>query len=116
MFRIFSKKPKAAVDFNEVVVMDEPTKGYPKIVQEIHNEFLTAGDRLLAETNLILQECEKVDKAKGDLLNAVGFLNVPEAITSNAVKERERVSLETAHLINNYLIQYPAYKFITEAE
>jgi hypothetical protein len=46
---------------------------YPNIVQEVHREFLTAGDKILAEAELILADENKKSLDKGKRLAAIGF-------------------------------------------
>ena len=41
-------------------VMDIVTNKYPKVVQDIHREFLTAGDRLLASAKYIVENHQKI--------------------------------------------------------
>lgn len=86
---------------------------YPQVVQEIHNEFFTAGDKLLAESKTILEECAKVDKQKGSLLQSLGFVNTPQAKMISETQRKEAEAKELAQLVSMYAVEYPNNKFIT---
>lgn len=111
MFNFFKKTTNEAAASTE---KQSVVCAYPEVVQEIHNEFFTAGDRILEQANKILQEADSLSIEKGKRLAAIGFGNVPEA--KKAI-ETERVlvsSKEQAHLVQHYRVNYPNNKFITE--
>lgn len=86
-------------------------KVYPKVVQEIHKSFFTAGDVLLAEAETVLSKA--IDE-KALRLKKLGFtkaIGVPEI--EEQVKEREIKEVQ-AKLIQQYKMRYPNQKFITE--
>lgn len=87
---------------------------YPLTVQEIHNEFFTAGDILLMESERILNECEQFDKTKALILKDLGFTSTNEAKNLIEVQTKEAKAENTAHLVTEYRVRYPKYKFITE--
>lgn len=89
---------------------------YPKVVQEIHKEFLTAGDILLKEANDILDSVVLKDSDKVDRLSNLGFRQVKQV---EEVREFQKISVlsqETKNLILKYKIKYPKYKFINEEQ
>jgi len=101
MFNLFGSKKESKQD-------------YPAIVHEIHNEFLTAGDRILEEANAILLEAKAKSVEKGKRLAAAGFKNVPEAVEAIKVERKIVTTKETADLVHYYQQNYPMNKFITE--
>lgn len=84
---------------------------YPKVVQDIHREFLTAGDELLKVVEGMLNEHTEAHNQKIQRLQNVGFTEVPEVKKWNKVS----VSYEFANLIQSYKIRY-ANKFITDEQ
>jgi len=87
---------------------------YPEVVQQIHNEFFTAGDLLLKESMDILNACAEFDKKKPALLKELGFMGTPQVVALTEVETKEASAQQTAKLVNEYRVKYPAYKFITE--
>ncbi len=75
------------------------------IVEEIHNEFDTAADRMLAEANEILAVGFEVQKEAR--LASLGFARSKQATAVDKASE-------AAKLIQHYKHSYPAHKFITE--
>ena len=94
----------------------EKISNYPAVVEEIHNEFFTAGDRLLQEANEILAAASAASIEKGKRLAALGFNNVPEAVNAQKVEKQIEMSKEVAELVRYYQIKYPNNKFITEEQ
>jgi len=105
MFNLFKK----AETKTEVVATD-----YPAIIHEIHNEFLTAGDKILQEANSILMEAKAKSIEKGKRLAALGFSKVPEAVEAIVTESTIIQTKETAELVSSYSVKYPFNKFITE--
>lgn len=89
-------------------------KSDEQIVAEIHNEFDTAQDKLLAEANRILSITKTDDK--GNLLLEVGFTNSPKALIEKRTKHILVKSEKEANLIQRYKDIYPFQKFLTENE
>ena len=108
MFNLF--KPKVAA--TKVVESNPAKDGYPQIVHEIHNEFLTASDKGLQEANEILKNAGQKAIEKGSRLSALGFKNCPEVASSTALVQTEQV----AKLIEQYRVYYPNNKFILESQ
>lgn len=93
--------------FSENIPVDEQA-----IITEIHNEFDTAGEKLLKEAKEILST--PCDIEKGNRLKNLGFIHTEAAIKSQ-VMERERIAkMELAKTIEYFQTYYPNYKFITE--
>lgn len=89
---------------------------YPKIVQEIHRKFETAGDILLQEANDILSKIDEKDMEKGKRLKNVGFVNAKQV---KLAEEQEAILLENqnkAKLVLYYKQQYPFNKFIEKKQ
>lgn len=95
---------------------NKKTTSYPAIVEEIHNEFNSAGEKLLQEANSLLQELNQKDIAKGERLAAVGFGKAKEAVTAVQAKLKLASTKEVADLAMYYNMNYPNNKFITEAQ
>lgn len=113
MFNLFSKKETPKVE----TMVSEPLtqkKQYPKIVQDIHNEFFTAGDNILQEAEILLKELEVKDLDKGKRLAACGFGNTREAVIAIETENKVATTREIADLVMYYRINYPNNKFITE--
>lgn len=114
MFNLFNKKSETS---KEVLVAELPAKTqYPTIVDEIHNEFFTAGDNILQEATCLLKELEVKDLAKGKRLAALGFGKTREAVVAIETENKLATTKEIADLVMYYRINYPNNKFITEEQ
>ncbi len=115
MFKLF-KKQTAVKPTVEAAVAELPVteSKYPQVVQDIHNEFFTAGENILAEANSLLSELEKKDVAKGKRLAALGFGKTREAVAAIETENKLATTKEIAELVLYYQINYPDNKFITE--
>jgi len=102
--------------FNLFKNSNEGSNSYPKIVEEIHNEFFTASDKILEEAISVLKECESVSLDKGKRLASIGFNKVPEAVKVIEYEKKITINKEIAELVNYYKINYPFNKFITESQ
>lgn len=130
MEEIQEKERQENISLGLVVEIVQPPKEKAKVkttnelVEEIHENFYTEVDRLLAEAEILGSEetsmRETLEKAKR--LRGLGFTSV---ITSIHAKEEER-RLETIaqqnaakillkETIEYFSHKYPQYKFITEA-
>ena len=89
---------------------------YPAVVEEVHNEFMTAGDRILKEAEVILEEAKESNIDKGKRLAAVGFVKAPEAVRATEVQQKMVWTKEVAELVGYYRVNYPNNKFITEEQ
>lgn len=87
---------------------------YPEVVERIHNEFNTAGEKLLCEAQAILERESAKDVSKGKRLKAIGFRNVAQvAEAEDSIRAEQKASL-LAKTILHYKERYPLQKFITE--
>lgn len=84
-----------------------------QIIEEIHHEFLTAGDELIKEANLIL-EANKPKSNTGYMLNTLGFINTKEAKEFKKFEEISKEKTKTLEKVFYYQKKYPNNKFITE--
>lgn len=103
----------------EKVIEDLPKlakKVYPKEVEEIHNEFDTACDKLLVQANDIIKEAESKDISKINRLESLGFTNVKQVTEIKPILEKSELSKEQVKLIQDYKVRYPNNKFITEEQ
>lgn len=92
-------------------------KSQSALIAEIHNEFDTAQDRLLAAATKILTtpNAEAVQSIS-ERLQKVGFVNTPTAKKGKEVKKELVSNREQAELIRYYSQTYPFMKFLTEDE
>lgn len=116
MFGIFKKKTEkvsTAVVSQGTATMESP---YPKEVQEIHREFHSASDRLLAEANTIIEEAKTKDVDKVKRLETLGFKQVQQVAEIKPLMIKAELSEETIGLVSLYKRKYPLNKFITEEQ
>jgi len=114
MFEIFTKAKQKIVN---------SVKSDEQLIKEIHDDFYTEVDRLLAEAN-IQQTIDKdenlIERAKR--LERLGFSNVKIVTKANA-QIKSASTIEINNIERNRLIEaityftqkYPQYKFITRA-
>lgn len=113
MFGLFkSKKQEQVATLNATPAASI----YPALVHEIHNEFLTAGDRILEEARGIIRECEGEQVDKGKRLASLGFEKVPEAVRAIRLETKAVRTKEIADLVVYYQLHYPNHKLITEEQ
>lgn len=92
-------------------------KSQRQIIQEIHNEFDTAEDRLLCEAQKIISSnSEKVVYDKAKRLKDAGFVNTELVLMASAKQQALVNGKEQADLIMYYKQKYPFQKFITQQE
>lgn len=91
-------------------------ENYDEIIEQIHREFNTAGDELLAQANAILEKAEGEDFSKAEKLAKFGFKSVPELKEKREIKKRAEISKKQAELIRYYKREYPLNNFITEEQ
>jgi len=99
MFKLFKKALAPKVNEQEVIA-------------EIHNEFDSAGERLLKEAKEILSK--NVDTDKAERLKKIGFTSMKDVVEVSIREKEKAASLELANLIEYYQTWYPNNKFITE--
>lgn len=111
MFKLFKSAKNVVAN---VATVFKPTKDVNELVEEIHNEFDAAQDRLLQEAKNIINGCLLNNKA--ERLKNLGF-SAAEIVVQNEAKKRLLVkSKEQADLIEYYATNYPFQKFLTEDE
>lgn len=98
--------------FKKVTV--EPTITTAEQIEIIHNEFNTAGDKLLKEAQEVLNKQESLDEEKVITLKNLGFVNVPEVKKVEKTRKEKELNQGTIDLILKYSLKYPSHKFITE--
>jgi hypothetical protein len=114
MFNLFSKK---TTEPQTVIAADTKIKrSYPAVVEQIHNEFFTAGDAILGEATSLLKELEVKDLNKGKRLAACGFGKTREAVVAIETENKLATTKEIAELVLYYQTNYPNNKFITEEQ
>jgi hypothetical protein len=87
---------------------------YPEVVYEIHNEFLTSGDKLLAEAEAFLKNPPKVSEQKVNRLKQLGFTKTVDVKKPDEIKAATNKNQALMTAITDFKIKYPNYKFITE--
>lgn len=94
--------------FRKVKQSFQSPKDTAEVIAEIHNEFDTAGEKLLQEAKAIIAE---TDCDKGERLKSLGFSSAKPVQESNVAKMNKKL----AETIEYYRQYYPHNKFITEA-
>lgn len=89
-----------------------PKKDTKVVIEEIHNAFDNAGERLLNEAKEILAKGFNTDK--GDRLKKLGFIKAKDAVEAAAKIKEQKEKKELATLIEYYQTWYPNNKFINE--
>lgn len=91
------------------------TKTDAQLVEEIHNEFDAAQDRLLQQAKAIIESNNSLSN-KAERLKNIGF-TASELVLENENKKSILVkNREQANLIEYYKMHYPFQKFLTEGE
>jgi hypothetical protein len=109
MFNLFSKKTEQPS--KEVLVAEKPK--YPKVVEDIHNEFNIAGENLLREAKDIIASIRIDNEGKVDALKSLGFLNTKEVIQTEVQRQNKVEKEAIANALEYFSQNYPKYKFIT---
>lgn len=87
---------------------------YSDDIEQVHNDFKSACEEMLAEAEKILKKAESDDHKKGLRLNSLGFKQAKQVSQSIALEETLIHATKERELIMNYAIKYPHYKFIKE--
>jgi hypothetical protein len=111
MFNLFKKSENS-----DVAIAEQNKSSYPKIVDEIHNEFYSAGENILQEATSLLKELEQKDLVKGERLAALGFGKTREAVSAIETKRKLASTREMAEMVMYYKTNYPNNKFITDEQ
>jgi hypothetical protein len=112
--KIFNFLKSEAKSELETDAMEVVSNTYPKEVQEIHNEFMTAGDKLLASANNILSSITLSNQEKANKLNEFGFTSTKEVVSLNEFKKATEEQKNISQVVSDYKILYPNYKFVSE--
>ena len=89
---------------------------YPKVVEEIHNEFFQASENLLIEAGNILEKSKTKVIDKGLRLLKLGFKKTSQSTEAEEVKTSLELSVQDKEYVFHYRKNYPFQKFITEAQ
>ncbi len=103
------------------------TKTEQQVIDEIHNEFDSAQDRLLSESKEILSKIAQPHisqiEQQAERLSKLGFTGTPIVEKAKALKlarfsnaEKSIITNENAQLISYYKNTYPFLKFLTQQE
>ncbi len=111
MFKLFKETAS-----NENIVAEQKVTSYTAIIDEIHNEFYSVGEKILQEATCLLKELEQNDLTKGKRLAAAGFGKTREAIIAIETETKLCTTKELTELVTYYRINYPNNKFITEEQ
>lgn len=85
-------------------------------VDQIHADFDSAQERLVAEATRIVNK-KPVDLIeKGERLKSIGFTSAKPVSVSEGVLSRIAKSKEFLSNLSDYQVRYPGYKFITDSE
>ena len=106
----FLKKPITV----ETDVMEAVNPSYPKIVQEIHDEFMSAGDKVLAQAKEIIANAKITNEQKSNQLESLGFRSTKEVIEAQLVKDKRAEQEKIATAITDMQQLFPNNKVITE--
>ncbi|PRY33866.1 hypothetical protein CLV58_11915 [Spirosoma oryzae] len=89
---------------------------YSPEIEAIHHAFRTAGDTLLAESQLLIDgvDPQKVDKVTR--LQKLGFTSSSQVVDSQQELEKREKAVKQARIIQDYSLRYPNQKFITKAQ
>lgn len=108
MFNLFKKSENK----------DEPKEvratNYPAIVEQIHTEFHSAAEVLLAEAKQVIAEASTKDAGKVSRLEKLGFKQAQQVTELKPLLQRAELSREQMGLVGYYSSRYPNNKFITE--
>lgn len=107
MFNIFKKQQPVG----------NKAKEYPAVVQQIHHEFETAGERLFKQAQAIVNGTNIEDRQeKVSLLSKLGFTQTQEYQKWEAEKKQLDENQELMKLVQYYRLTYPNNKFITKKQ
>lgn len=90
----------------------QTTQSVKETIEEIHQTFYSAGDKLLKEANEIINQNGPSSIDKANRLKKLGFKNTIEVRQLESIK----MTQDLANLIQYYQMNYPNNKFITEEQ
>lgn len=94
--------------FKKIFKSKPPIKSIVATIEEIHNEFDSASEKLLCEAKAIIAKNKDADK--GERLKRLGFRQAAPVAQAKESEEKKKM----ATLIEYYQIHYPNNKFINE--
>lgn len=101
-------------------ILEQPkpnmNSNYPKEVIEIHNEFNTAGEKLLVQAVSIIKKSQSPEIEKANRLNLLGFSQAKQVEEGSVIIKQALISKEVSELVKYYQVNYPNNKFITEEQ
>jgi hypothetical protein len=100
---------------SDVAVATIGTK-YPDVVEQIHHEFETSGDLLLAEAQAMLDKKLECDIDKAERLTKLGFTGTSESKAYTQLVQSKENAQKTAEMVLMYKRKYINNKFITEEQ
>ena len=83
-----------------------------KVIADIHNEFDTAGEKLLADAKKIL--ADSTDTGKAERLKKLGFIQAQPVGRAKKLMEEKANSKAIAERVEYFRTYYPNNKFITK--
>lgn len=107
---MFHYKKKTIAEF--VQSFTKPKVDVNEIVKQIHHEFDTAGEKLLADAKQILATA--VDTSKGEMLASLGFHKSKKSVESIDIIRSKEQNKKLADTVEYFRMHYPNQKFITE--
>jgi hypothetical protein len=110
MFKLFKRKPKAEKELMESPEMTTVT------VEQIHEEFNTAADKLLNEAKNIIAGIDADSVKKSERMKRLGFTSSVEVVNGEKSKETLSKNEAVSNTIIDYSRRYPLYKFITHED
>lgn len=118
--KLFSKKTKPVLEKPEETTVSvqemSSSESYPKEVLEIHNEFMTAADRLVEEAKKIIEQKNTMNLSKISRLRKLGFKQSNEVSDAIPTIKKAELSEKQLSLLKVYQERYPLHKFITEEQ
>jgi hypothetical protein len=91
-----------------------PTLSTQELIDQIHNEFNTAGDKLLAQAKAVIANTDETSFAKAERLKNMGFGMAVGVQDVEARKTTLEMSKGMQDTLLGYAIKYPTYRFIDE--
>lgn len=99
--------------FKELFSTKSDQRSNAEVIAEIHEEFNSAGDKLLMEAKEFLASIDAKKQSKINRLREAGFANSIEVRTFNERTAEIDSNKQLAERIEYYAVKYPGYKFIT---
>ena len=95
---------------------EEKESNYPEVVEKIHDEFNSAGEKLYQEALRIINSTKILNEEKTKRLKALGFSATKEVTEAEEVLKKKKLNEEMVETISYYRTKYPMNKFITKEQ